>query len=545
MCDPLSPLTMSNPRLCAVRARIATALRAVHLIRCLLVVGAIQFFVADSQMAAQQPASTRNAAGTTRERLLPTLHVLAIGVDAAGADSAFTRKKHAQVVADHLADGTSGDIFDDERTNRIFEVDTTVLLDATATYASVANAIRGVIQRSRPVDVFVFYFAGESISFHGQDGYADYFLKLSGTDSTLLSQTTGSITPRQLQMWLNVIPARNQLVILDAADGAAFLVNFTRLDSLQRASERRSLNTNLAAVAASYPNVLWGLDSASRATWALTPRLIEALGAGEFETVTAHRLLQDLHVRPTPFESTVLRYAEGNDFPLGINYDGDVGEEIKNRVLAQLYAATGDVPEQSFDRSRNDGFSVMVDSVGAEARIRLRIGPPSLATEVVVNGRRAVPDTSSLRQAEPGVFRVSLPLESLSDSLRVTAFGDSGTYARRNVAVSVGRDGLGGAASPTAGAQFARSGKDYALIFATNTYEQWPSLTNPLFDAKAIAMDLSLIYGFEVRLVENPTRRQIRDSLQAYAERGGPQDQLLVFLRVTVATTRSDSWTVT
>ncbi len=50
---------------------------------------------------------------------------------------------------------------------------------------------------------------------------------------------------------------------------------------------------------------------------------------------------------------------------------------------------------------------------------------------------------------------------------------------------------------------------DYALVFATDEYDNWPDLINPVFDAKAIADELSKTYGYKVEMVVNPTQNDI------------------------------------
>ena len=51
--------------------------------------------------------------------------------------------------------------------------------------------------------------------------------------------------------------------------------------------------------------------------------------------------------------------------------------------------------------------------------------------------------------------------------------------------------------------------KDYALIIATDKYDNWTSLVNPVFDGRSIANDLKANYGFETDVVENPTREEL------------------------------------
>ena len=72
--------------------------------------------------------------------------------------------------------------------------------------------------------------------------------------------------------------------------------------------------------------------------------------------------------------------------------------------------------------------------------------------------------------------------------------------------------------------------KDYALIFATDKYDNWKALANPIFEARTIANDLQKTYGFNVEVVENPNQSQVLDKLREFAEKKyGELDQLFVF----------------
>jgi hypothetical protein len=72
--------------------------------------------------------------------------------------------------------------------------------------------------------------------------------------------------------------------------------------------------------------------------------------------------------------------------------------------------------------------------------------------------------------------------------------------------------------------------KDYVLLFATNKYDHWDDLVNPVDDAHAIATELKEKYGFLVELVEDPTVEVIWEKLREYNERKfAPQDQLMIF----------------
>ncbi|MFZ5971786.1 MAG: caspase family protein [Bacteroidota bacterium] len=72
---------------------------------------------------------------------------------------------------------------------------------------------------------------------------------------------------------------------------------------------------------------------------------------------------------------------------------------------------------------------------------------------------------------------------------------------------------------------------DYALIIATNEYDEWSDLTNPVFDATAIAKELEDNYGFKVERVFNKTKQEVLTKIREYAKRNyGTDDQLFIFI---------------
>ncbi|HLF33983.1 MAG TPA: caspase family protein [Cyclobacteriaceae bacterium] len=71
---------------------------------------------------------------------------------------------------------------------------------------------------------------------------------------------------------------------------------------------------------------------------------------------------------------------------------------------------------------------------------------------------------------------------------------------------------------------------DYALLFATDHYDQWNALVNPINDANAIAEELKNNFGFEVELVTNATQDSMMRKLKQYADKSYmDNDQLFVF----------------
>jgi Caspase domain len=72
--------------------------------------------------------------------------------------------------------------------------------------------------------------------------------------------------------------------------------------------------------------------------------------------------------------------------------------------------------------------------------------------------------------------------------------------------------------------------KDYALIFATDVYENWDDLVNPINDATTIENILREKYGFQTEIIFNASLEEVTAKLYDYnTKRFNPQDQLFVF----------------
>ena len=69
-----------------------------------------------------------------------------------------------------------------------------------------------------------------------------------------------------------------------------------------------------------------------------------------------------------------------------------------------------------------------------------------------------------------------------------------------------------------------------ALLFATDVYDSFSELTNPLLDANTMAAELAMNYGTMVEVVENPTLQETMKKIREYATYSYDEgDQLLVF----------------
>ena len=132
--------------------------------------------------------------------------------------------------------------------------------------------------------------------------------------------------------------------------------------------------------------------------------------------------------------------------------------------------------------------------------------------EVIVNGAEA-------RVTGGGKFNAEVLLGYGENTITVTA-----TDTRRNTATQ--RFTI---VRKTAG-DVERKGKDYALLFATDRYDHWRDLGNPIHDAKTIGVELEENYGFAVELIKDPTREGLFVKLREYADRQYTDDEQLLII---------------
>ena len=169
------------------------------------------------------------------------------------------------------------------------------------------------------------------------------------------------------------------------------------------------------------------------------------------------------------------------------------------------------------------GLSVV--SAGKTILVEGRAASAAGLFEVTVNGIEA-------RLGTRGDFSAEVRLAVGDNEIIVAATDVKG--ARSTQAFRVTRDEeasvVPASARTAPGASVARSGKDYALLFATDSYEEWEKLANPVSDAQAIAEELRDSYGYEVDVVLDATQERILTKLYDYANRRYlADDQLFVF----------------
>jgi tetratricopeptide (TPR) repeat protein len=146
------------------------------------------------------------------------------------------------------------------------------------------------------------------------------------------------------------------------------------------------------------------------------------------------------------------------------------------------------------------------------------VSDESGVAKVLINGNPA-----RINPAD-GNFDGETILKDGNNIIQVQAFDLKGNMATKSFAVEKNVERPGETPLAKLG------GKGYALIFATNDYDTWTPLINPVLDGRAIAKDLKEIYGFETELIENMKKDDILLKIKSYARRQYENnDQLFIF----------------
>ncbi len=162
-------------------------------------------------------------------------------------------------------------------------------------------------------------------------------------------------------------------------------------------------------------------------------------------------------------------------------------------------------------------------SVKLEARVKSVTPLKEVKLVINVSGNdveRSMPLDGSVNNFN---FEQNLHLFEGGNHIRLVAINEDGgtVYSERHILMGV--DDIADAVDVNR--------KDYALIIATDEYDNWDDLNNPINDATVIDQLLRERYGFETEVVKNPTLEEINDKLYEYnAREFNPQDQLLVFI---------------
>ena len=431
-----------------------------------------------------------------------TLYILAVGISTypnAGQPKPFLTyaRPSARSFATRLAAAAEG-AFD--------RIQTTVLVDQEATRAGIQNGFKQIAAAAKPNDTLVFYFAGDTWKPRSpppDQNDPSPWLYLVPSDISRSYRDEEVIETDEIYKRARAVQARNQLFILDAEsfDFVTLLVTKIASDEKLFGEARR----NIAVLTAKQLDQFGGLT-------ALLLRGIGGAADGPKShdgtiTVDELRAFVEGEVR----ERRIDWYLDGNDFPLA-----RAGAAAAMRDTAPPRIEIVD-PKPGYEAAAGQS-SIVVRGKASDAGAVRRLS---------VNDRNV--DVSA-----SGEFTAEVPLATGANTVRVEAADAAGNVAQASVTIvrrGGGADrGVGVAAGGRANAP-TRLGRDYALLIATNTYDEWSPLVNPIPDALAIGAELRQTFGFEVEVMQNPTQREFWSTLNAYARRTyADDDQLLIFI---------------
>ncbi len=233
---------------------------------------------------------------------------------------------------------------------------------------------------------------------------------------------------------------------------------------------------------------------------------------------------------------------------------GDLSPKASQSVAFEV-SASETVPAQTFtvtiEVSGDEGVSISERiSIATKERVVVDTTPPEIIlkkpAELIARGMRVVPSeikTTSSSFAIEGIARdtsgvASVLINGAEAQVTQTEYSAEFSYTS---SLRLGENRI----EITALDRFKNeskltfvvrreetliAGQNQALLFAINSYDSWPRLTNPVFDARAIAEELRRNYGFSVEVIEDATQDQILSTLRRYAaKRYGENDQLFIF----------------
>ena len=185
-------------------------------------------------------------------------------------------------------------------------------------------------------------------------------------------------------------------------------------------------------------------------------------------------------------------------------------------------------------RKNPDAADVLDDgNAGGETRIAIRPRFETADGLVEIDGR--LENISNLPHLkvnglwtyvdDNGKFAARLPVPAGEQSVTLEVNDPTGSRATKRVEVRSEADG-------TRNPLFTRKpeGRKIALLIAVEEYDSAiPELVTPVRDARAIGGQLEAGYGFETRLLQNPTKMEVLEAMRGLTRELSEHDSLTVF----------------
>ena len=223
-----------------------------------------------------------------------------------------------------------------------------------------------------------------------------------------------------------------------------------------------------------------------------------------------------------------------NNTAVSVSPDGDFTAKVplsygENEIRVAAVDLQGNMDTNRFTLFRK---SPPIDTVGPEIRIHhpqlrgiqreIHINAASVAVSGTVTDASGVSEVKvdgTATQWTGHQFTAEVQLTRGNNVIRITAKDKHGNNSDKEIII------FRPYSDP-----ILRKGKDYALLFAVEDYDHWTKLHKPVSDAETIQHDLETLYGFETRLIKNPTQARILEAIREFAEMDyTDDDQLFIF----------------
>jgi hypothetical protein len=358
-------------------------------------------------------------------------------------------------------------------------VQTTLLVDSDASKAAIESAIRQIIIKARPQDMFIFSYSGHGESKSDRGKVPQFYLVPSDFDMARHDTLSDkAISAAQLQYWFIQVESRHQFIILDSNKSSRGFQEF-----------KARINAE-----------------------------------NEILRPLARRDIAILSIRSLSFEFDTLR-------------NGLLTYVMLQGLIGGAASSTGAVTVKSLvDYVHSNSQSVLRREKNAKAQALIRRFPGAGEPDVYFSGEDFVLTSKSRPPRavdnQPGVaeFReVGYRNAFLEDMDQPNQRPDlSDGPSSRYIPKAQCKEVSTILHSP---ATWGRRGKDTALIIGTDNYEHWDHLSNPVFDANSIAQELNSHYGFETEVLKDPSKDCIGDALLRYGlnKTFADDDQLFIF----------------
>lgn len=266
-----------------------------------------------------------------------------------------------------------------------------------------------------------------------------------------------------------------------------------------------------------------------------------------------------------PDDAFVFYYAGGivqNDIStFNLMVDGTMQNQISGALL-QTWLEKIRAKQQLliFDsQSDNAAFAAITDQFHGDNKIRQKLLDKQIVVWTSIGGGTKGDKPSILATALTEGFASSSDVDATGDGF-ISIFELESYLSRRSLELSRGKQRLGNfsnvedfniavsrqttskkdagqtrtavvVVSESDSKLKIRLGKSYALIFATNEYDNYDMLRNPLNDAQDLAKTLREDYDFEVDVRSNMKLDDVYETLDEYQNKRKfePNDQLLIF----------------